>query len=214
MNNTEFSGIEKLRTRYATKQFDPAYLLTDEQEAEILEVLNLTPTSMGVQPYQAFLIKDMGIREQLKEAANNQMQVTTSSIFIVLAAGDVLEQSWTRRYSEMVASKRDVEPEKANAYMNGFRTRMATKSKDFRLEWAARQTYIALGNLLTFCAFKQLDSCPMEGFSPEKFDEILGLNQRGLKSIVAIAIGKRSEYDYNQFLPKIRRPLDEIVEIV
>lgn len=214
MTNTSFSGINSLRTRYATKQFDSDFQLSLEDEAEILEVLNLTPTSMGVQPYQAFVIKDHEIRTQLQLAANNQIQVTSASMFIVLAAGDVLEHTWTGRFSELVVSERKIEPAKAEAYMNGFRSRMAIKSKEFRLEWSARQTYIALGNLLTFCAFKQLDSCPMEGFSPEKFDEILGLKERGLKSIVAIAIGKRSQGDKNQFLPKIRRPLNEIVEIV
>lgn len=214
MDNAVYTDIEKLRSRYATKQFDPEFQLSAEDEAEILEVLNLTPTSMGVQPFHAFLIKDPAIRAQLQQAANHQVQVTSSSLFIVLAAGDVLEQFWTRRYSEMVASKRNIEPEKAEAYMNGFRAKMSLQSEAYRMEWSARQTYIALGNLLTFCAFKELDSCPMEGFVPEKFDEILGLKQRGLKSIVAIAIGRRSQNDKNQFLAKIRRPIHEIVEIV
>jgi nitroreductase len=213
MKNTGFT-LEKMRSRYATKLFDPAFQIDEEDESEILEVLNLTPTSMGIQPFHAFVVKDKNIRASLQIAANNQAQVTTASMFIVLAAGDVLEHSWTGRFSELAVTERKIEPERAEAYMNGFRSRMALQSKDFRQEWAARQTYIALGNLLTFCAFKGLDSCPMEGFSAEKFDEILGLNKRGLKSIVAIAIGKRSENDKNQFLPKIRRPLNEIVEIV
>lgn len=214
MNSLKIGGIESLRTRYATKQFDADFRLSPEDEAEILEALNLTPTSMGVQPYHAFVIKDQAIRAQLQLAANNQPQVTSASMFIVLAAGDVLDHPWTGRFSELVVDKRKMEPERAEAYMNGFRSKMALKTKEFRMEWSARQTYISLGNLLTFCAFKQLDSCPMEGFSPEKFDEILGLNERGLKSVVAIAIGKRSEHDKNQFLLKIRRPLNEIVEIV
>src|SRR5690606_12755711 len=140
MKSSEFN-IDRLRNRYATKLFDPLFQMNEIDEAEILEVLNLTPTSMGIQPYHAFVIKDQFIREQLQVAANNQVQVSSASMFIVLAAGDVLEHSWTGRCSELVVSERNIEPERAEAYMHNFRSRMALHTKDYRLEWAARQTY-------------------------------------------------------------------------
>ncbi len=80
--------------------------------------------------------------------------------------------------------------------------------------WTARQTYIALGTLLAACPELTIDSCPMEGFDNAKFDEILGLKEKGLTSAVMVAIGYRSEEDQMQHLTKVRKSQEELFEII
>ena len=79
------------------------------------------------------------------------------------------------------------------------------------LKASKSQAYIALGNLLTVCATQKIDSCPMEGFNPDKFDEVLELEKHNLKSVLLLPIGKRAEDDYMAELKKVRKPLDSII---
>lgn len=77
--------------------------------------------------------------------------------------------------------------------------------------WATKQVNIALGSLLVFLASKDIDSCPMEGFSPEKYDEILNLKELGLSSVLVLPIGYKHSDDKYATLPKVRFPLDTLV---
>ncbi|MFP4065744.1 MAG: nitroreductase family protein, partial [Bacteroidales bacterium] len=77
--------------------------------------------------------------------------------------------------------------------------------------WAARQAYISLGFLLSAAAIEGLDACPMEGFSNEQFDKILGLKEKGLSSLAMMALGYRSPDDEFQHYKKVRKSLDEFV---
>ena len=83
------------------------------------------------------------------------------------------------------------------------------KTKKF--DWAIRQAYIALGNLMTVCAIEKIDSCPMEGFNPEAIDEVLQLNLKGLKSVLLLPVGKRAKDDIFADLKKVRKPLNETI---
>jgi nitroreductase len=80
------------------------------------------------------------------------------------------------------------------------------------LEWATRQAYIALGNFMTSAALLGVDTCPMEGFEPAKYDEILGLPAQGFRAVVACAAGYRAADDKYAALPKVRFPANELIE--
>jgi hypothetical protein len=79
-------------------------------------------------------------------------------------------------------------------------------------EWAARQTYIALGNLMTSAALLGVDTCPMEGLDPAKYDEILGLKAKGYATANACALGYRAADDKYASAKKVRFPSDELIE--
>jgi nitroreductase/dihydropteridine reductase len=83
--------------------------------------------------------------------------------------------------------------------------------EDQRKHWMVNQVYIALGNLLTTCALLKIDSCPMEGFNPNGVDEVLGLTERGLSSVLLCPLGYRHEEDVYASLPKVRRPISDFV---
>mgnify|MGYP001826265699 CR=1 FL=1 len=77
--------------------------------------------------------------------------------------------------------------------------------------WMAKQAYIAMGNLLTVCAIEGIDSCPIEGFEPENYDQLLGLSKMGLQSVLVLPVGYRAKDDFFATLKKVRRGVDEVV---
>lgn len=88
---------------------------------------------------------------------------------------------------------------------------MGKMSLQERLQWSKNQAYIALGNLMTVCAIETIDACPMEGFNPAKYDEILELDKKGLKSVLLLPIGYRADDDIFSEFKKVRKPLEEAV---
>ncbi|MGB5666733.1 MAG: nitroreductase family protein, partial [Maribacter sp.] len=81
--------------------------------------------------------------------------------------------------------------------------------------WATNQAYLAMGNLLSFCALEKIDSCPMEGFVPEEYDRLLNLNERGLTAVLVLPVGFRAQDDMFSEMKKVRKNLDEsIIEII
>ena len=78
-------------------------------------------------------------------------------------------------------------------------------------DWAARQAYIALGNFLTSAALLGIDACPMEGIEPEKYNEILDLNEQDLSAVVVAAAGYRASGDNYAALKKVRFPKEEVL---
>lgn len=77
---------------------------------------------------------------------------------------------------------------------------------------AARQAYIGLGTALIAAAEEQVDATPMEGFDPKALDEILGLKERGLRSVAILPLGYRAEEgDWLVNLKKVRRPREQFI---
>ncbi|MBS2097261.1 NAD(P)H-dependent oxidoreductase [Carboxylicivirga linearis] len=203
--------IKQLNWRYATKQFDSSKKLTNDQLNLILEATNLSASSYGLQPYQIIVVENQEIREKLKDAAWGQPQLTDASQIIIFAAKTNLEDKDVDAFIQLVSEVRGVPVDSLVDYSSMMKGSMANLSNDEKTVWAAKQTYIALGQLLTTCALNNIDTCPMEGFNHEEFDNILGLKEKNLTSVVMAAVGFRSETDKYQHLPKVRKPINEMV---
>lgn len=203
--------IEALNWRYATKVFDEKEKLTNEQLDQIVEIVRLTPSSMGILPYQFLLVADQEIQDKLTVASYGQKQISSAAALGIWVIGDPLEQGWIDRAADLNIEVRGLDPLMARSYMDKFKQSMESKSREERLQWASRQAYIALGSLMTALAVEGIDSCPMEGFISDQYNHILGLDQRGLSTIVVLAIGKRSPNDQTAMAPKVRRPKNEFL---
>ncbi len=203
--------IEKLNWRYATKQFDPTKKLSDDQVNKLIEATNLSPSSFGLQPFSILLIENEEIRKKLKEAAWNQPQLTDASHVVLFAAHTDLSNKDVEDFLKLISETRNIPLESLSEYdamMKGF---IAGMSESDKINWISKQTYIALGQLLVTCAVEGIDACPMEGFDKGQFDEILGLKDKNLTSVVMATIGYRSENDKYQHLAKVRKPIDQIL---
>ena len=204
--------LEQLRWRYATKVFDPAKKISAADWAALEEALILTPSSYGTQPYQFVVMTDSATREKLVPISWGQRQPADCSHYIVFAARERNTEADVDRYMALIASTRGGTVESQAGFkkmlmadiVNGVRGSIAH-------EWATRQAFIALGNFLTSAALLGVDTCPMEGIDPLKYDEMLGLPGRGFRTVVACAAGYRAAGDKYASLPKVRFPANELL---
>lgn len=204
---------ERLNWRYATKKMDPARKVPEAKVSAILEAIRLAPTSSGLQPFEVFVVTNTDMREKIRAAAFGQAQVTEASHLLVFAAWDNYTEA---RIDDVVAdtvAKRGPETEAAlKTYFDQLKGMYLPRSAEENHQHAARQAYIAFGLALTAAAFEEVDATPMEGFDPAKVDAILGLKEKGLRSVTLLPLGYRAaEGDWLLGQKKVRRDLDRLV---
>lgn len=200
--------IDSLKWRYATKKFDDTKYVTDEKLAIIKEAFSLTATSYGLQPVKMLVIKDKKLQKELVSHSYNQEQVAQASHVLVFCIENIVDEAYIRAHFENEKSIRGTEDAVLDSFRSYLIESFSSKNDTEIKEWATKQAYITLGNLLTVCATEQVDSCPMEGFLPEKYDELLNLNSRGLSSVLVLPIGYRSDDDMFSGFKKVRRPIE------
>ncbi|MCX6793474.1 MAG: NAD(P)H-dependent oxidoreductase [Candidatus Falkowbacteria bacterium] len=202
--------IEALNWRYATKQFNKDKKLSTEEIDNIIEAIRLTPSSFGLQPYKVFVITNSELREKLKQAAYNQTPLTDASHVIVFTVPTDFSETQVDAYLNEVANTRGMTTESLQGFKSMMMGFVSNHNTDQLKDWAARQAYIALGQLLTVAAIAKIDAVPMEGFNPAQFDEILNLKEKNLASVVAAGLGFRDEADAHAALAKVRFKKDDL----
>lgn len=198
------SLIEDLEWRYATKQMN-GQKVPPEKLATILHATQLTASSYGLQPYTILVIEDAGLKNQLTPAAYNQPQIIGSSHLLVFCAWADITEKEVAVFIQDTATKRKISVESLDGYKAMIVGTISGLTVEQKQIWATKQAYIALGTTLVAAASEHVDATPMEGFDAAQFDEILGLKEKGLKSVVICALGYRSPEDYLANLPKVRR---------
>ncbi len=205
--------LAALHWRYATKKFDPARKLSDDQWAKLEGALLLAPSSYGMQPYKFLVVSDPALREQLKAAAHGQGQVTDASHLVVFAARTDITEQDVEHYMARITEVRGVERAHLEGFAKVIKGDVVNGPRHAVIqEWCARQAYIALGQLMTVAALESIDVCPMEGFDTGKVDEILGLPAQGYQAVVIAPVGHRAADDGAASLPKVRFPAEELIE--
>lgn len=202
--------VENLQWRYATKKFTEGKEIPAEDMAYLKEAIRLSPSSFGLQLYKVLIIKDPELRKQLREVSWNQPQITESSALVVFCSYRSVSEEDLDLFIELVAKERNIAVEDLAGYrqvMGGFVSQFDEPSVK---QWTSKQTYIALESLLLAAAERQIDACPMEGFDANAYDEILGLEEKGLHASVVAAVGYRSEEDHAQGAAKVRRASEDL----
>jgi nitroreductase len=204
--------ISNLNWRYATKQFDPSRKINPQDWEAIEESIVLTPTSFGLQPIAAVVVGDKATREKLVESSWGQRQVADASHLIVFAIKTNITEGDINAFIKLISEKRGI-PESALEGYRGMMIGSVVKGMDAaaRRIWAAKQVYIALGQLMASAALLNIDVCPIEGFMPTAYDSILDLANKGLASVVVAAVGYRAETDNYAKLIKVRLPKSQVV---
>ena len=206
--------IKQLQWRYATKKFDASKTLTPAKLNTLKEAFNLTATSFGLQTLNLVIVKSKTLRESLLPYSYNQPQVVNASHLLVICIQEDIEDSDVIDYYNNIKTIRNTPESILNPYREQLQGMMQKKTVEQRQSWSKNQAYIALGNLMTVCAIENIDACPMEGFIPEKYDDILQLNKKGLKSVLILPVGYRAEDDMFSTLKKVRKSIDQtIIEI-
>lgn len=204
-------SIKALKWRYATKRFDNSRILSKEQVEKLKQAFNLTATSYGLQPLKLVVIHNKKLQERLKEYSFNQLQVATASHVLILCIEKEVGKQFIENYFQHVRNIRNTPEDILRPHKNFLVEDFERKPIDDIRTWATHQAYLVLGTLLTVCAMEGIDSCPMEGFLPDKYDELLELDKLNLKSVLVLPVGYRAREDFFADFKKVRRPIDETV---
>ena len=203
------SLLEQLNKRYATKKFDTSRKISSEDLNTLLEAIRLSASSYGLQAYKVLVVENPEIRKQLRAAAYDQSQITDASQLLVFALDTNFDEKGVDHFIELTAKSRKVNVSDLSGYSDMMKGSVQ-RPKEMVQNWFTHQIYIALGFGLVSAAQLKLDSCPMEGFDNNKFDEILGLQEKNLHSVVLLTVGYRSPEDTYQNMPKVRLPKEEL----
>lgn len=207
--------LEKLNWRYATKKMDPARAVPEDKVERIVEAARLAPTSSGLQPFEVIVVTSKEIRQKIVPVAWNQTQITDGSHLLVFAAWDNYTPERINMMFDLVNDERGFVNEGWENYRKMILGAYTPRDPQVNFEHAARQAYIGFGMSIAAAAFEGVDATPMEGFEPEKVDEILGLRERGLRSVTLLPLGYRqAEGDWLVNLKKVRRTKDKFVSYI
>lgn len=207
--------LERLQWRYATKKFDPTKKIPEPVWQALEQSLVLSPSSFGLQPWKFFVIRNAEIRQQLLDYSWGQTQVVEASHLVVLAIKKDLNASDVDRYIARMAEVQQVPVDSLEGFANVVKNFLVNPPYKLDLdEWAARQTYIALGFYMTCAAMLGIDTLPMEGFVPAKYDEVLGLPAKGYHAVVLCPAGYRADDDKYAAKPKVRYPTEAVVDYI
>jgi len=207
--------LEQLNWRYAVKKFDSTKKIPESTWKVLEQSLVLSPSSFGLQPWKFFVVNNKEKREQLLPHSWGQRQVIDASHVVVLAIKKDVGDADVDRYVKRMAEVQNVAIANLDKFAGMVKGFISKPPYHFEVDdWSTRQTYIALGFFMTAAAMLGIDTCPMEGFMPSKYDEVLGLPERGYSAVVVCPLGYRAADDKNATMPKVRFPTEEVVEYI
>ena len=202
--------VERLNWRYATKRFDPSFHLAPEVWQALERTLVLAPSSFGLQPWHFVVVTDPALKARLRSASWDQPQIVEASHLVVFAHRKGYGAADLEQHLARVARVRGVPRESLTPYEKVVLGFLARPGFDVD-EWTRRQTYLAVGSLLTSAALLGIDACPLEGIDPSRYDQTLGLDARGFATVCAVALGRRSPEDKYAALAKVRFDAHELI---
>ena len=203
--------IDALKWRSATKKFDTAKKVSNEDLEKLLEAGNLTATSGGLQPVKMVVVSDSTMLQDLVQDSYGQTQVGEASHLLVFAYETKIDESIVDRFIERAADVRNVSTDDLAGYSQSMKGYVQSMDEETRLKWARNQAYILLGTVITVAAEMKIDTCPMEGFDPIQYQEKLGLKEKGLMPAVVLPIGYRAEEDWISKVTKVRMKREDFV---
>ena len=202
--------ITNANWRYATKKFDTTKKVSKEDLETLKEAIRLSASSYGLQPYKVLIIDNPELRAQLQPAAWGQSQIVDASQLIVFANITNFGETEIDAYFQNLIETRRIPMEAVQGYADFMKSKISILPVDKRNIWTAKQTYLAMGNLLNAAAELNIDVTPMEGFEPDKVNEILGLDKLGLNASLIATVGYRHDEDATQHYVKVRKSTEEL----
>ena len=203
--------LAQLQWRYATKKFDENKKLSTEKLNILKKAFNLTATSYGLQPVKLVVVSNPKTIQELVPISYNQPQIGNASHILVLCTETEVDTAFIKNYFDLVEKTRNTPRTVLSSFEEFLIDDFSKKTQEEKDAWATKQAYLIMGNLLTVCAAEKIDACPIEGFVPKQYDEFFKLNEKGLQSVLVLAVGYRAEDDMFSEMKKVRRGIEEMV---
>jgi len=205
------SLLDALNWRYATKKMN-GEPVPQEKVDQIIHAAHLAPTSSGLQPFRIIVVTNPALKEKILPIAFGKAQITAASHLLIFAAWDNYTEERIRGVFSHAAKERGQPDETPSDYEIQLTGNYTSKTVDVNFNHAARQAYIGFGMAIAEAALLKVDATPMEGFNPDELDALLGLRERGLRSVTLLPLGYRADSgDWLVNLKKVRTPAAEFV---
>ena len=188
--------IKNANWRYATKKFDTTKKVSEEDLQTLKEAIRLSASSYGLQPYKILIVDNPELREQIQPAAWGQSQIVDASQLLIFANITSFGDTQIDAYMKNLTETRGIPMEAVQGYADFMKSKISILPVEKRDIWTSKQTYLAMGNLLNAAAELNIDVTPMEGFEPEKVNEILSLGKLGLNATLIATVGYRHNEVY------------------
>jgi len=205
--------LEALSRRYSVKKFNNE-IIPQETLHNILESGKLSASSLGLQPYKITVVESEEMKQKLIPAFYNPSQISTCSHLIVIISKKIIGESYIQGYFNHISEVRDVPLANLDLFKNSINQHITQKNNDEIFNWAEKQSYIVLANLMYAAAIENVDTCPMEGFRQDLIEEILNIDPETEKVTVTLALGYRSEEDHFQHMKKVRKPNEKLFKFI
>ena len=205
------------RQRYTTKAYDASRQVEQALIDELLELLRLSPSSVNSQPWHFVVASTAEGKARLAKGAQggfayNQAKILNASHVILICVRRDLDDAYLADLLQQEADDGRFRDEVARTTQHNTRRSYVELHRGLGgiPHWTEKQAYLALGTLLLGAAAKGIDATPMEGIDRQVLDAELGLAAQGLNCVVAVALGYRSDSDFNATLPKSRLPAERV----
>ena len=185
-----------------------------EKIDRILEAIRLAPTSFGLQAFKVIVVEDPALKERIFNEACPQPQIKEASHVLIFAASKNVSADHVNDYMNLIAETRDIPVEALAGFRAAFDGVVAgTPEQNF--VWTARQAYIAFGVGIVAATNEDVDATPMEGFSTEALDKVLGLAEQNLSATTILTLGYRDEKtDTLVHAAKVRKSKSALFEFI
>ena len=202
---------EAMEFRHACKLFDDTKTVSDEDMRFILEAGRKSPSSFGMEAWKFLVITNEELKAKLRPVCWDQAQITSCSHLVVVLAGIESVKVESGEVKKRFA-RREMPQESLDFYMQLYADHLKeTLSTDENIyAWTAKQTAIAVANMMTAGASIGIDSCPIEGYDKKQVEEILQLDTTKFQLAMVLPFG----YRLNAQSQQIRLPFDEVVEFI
>ncbi|WP_267405670.1 MULTISPECIES: NAD(P)H-dependent oxidoreductase [unclassified Chryseobacterium] len=205
--------LEALSRRYSVKKFNNE-IIPQETLHNILESGKLSASSLGLQPYKILVAESEEIKQKLVPAFYNPSQISTCSHLIIIVSKKTVDESYINGYFRHISDVRETPIENLELFKNSINQHINQKTSDEIFNWAEKQSYIVLANLMYAAAIENIDTCPMEGFRQDVIEDVLNINPETEKVTVTLALGYRSEEDHFQHMKKVRKPNEKLFKFI
>ncbi|SHK99968.1 NAD(P)H-dependent oxidoreductase [Chryseobacterium polytrichastri] len=205
--------LEALSRRYSVKKFN-AEIIPQETLHNILESGKLSASSLGLQPYKITVVESEEMKQKLIPAFYNPSQISTCSHLIVIISKKAIGENYIQGYFNHISEVRNVPLANLDLFKKSINQHITQKNNDEIFNWAEKQSYIVLANLMYAAAIENVDTCPMEGYRQDVIEEILNIDPETEKVTVTLALGYRSEEDHFQHMKKVRKPNEKLFKFI
>lgn len=206
--------IDALNKRYSVKRFNPDKIVPKETLNLILDAARLSASALGLQPYEIYVVESEQRKSDLIPAFYNPSQISSCSHMIVIVAKNSIQPQYIGNYFNHISDTREIPVDTLGRFRQSIDKHIDHLTADQVLNWAEKQCYIVLGNLMFAAALESVDTCPMEGFKPKVIEQILGIDTETEKVAVTLALGYRADDDHFQNLKKVRKPNERLFKFI